>query len=236
MVLVANAANPYSRGLRVARSLAGAGFAVEIAAVTAPGVPDEEHDGEVVIHRYRPSGRWAADAPGAPARTAGLVSRAIGRLHRGLGRIVPPLRRLPAPTPALVRKTALWPLHVRGWWATLRRELPPADLYHAFGILTIGGRPRAGAGRAPAGSGRTGRLRRHRRHPRLEQLRGRAALRSSAWYRWRERRWVRRADAIVTVNEPIADHLVRSWRAPDRGPPSCSTASRAGRRPSHGPT
>jgi glycosyltransferase involved in cell wall biosynthesis len=33
-----------------------------------------------------------------------------------------------------------------------------------------------------------------------------------AWYRWRERRWVRRADAIVTVNQPIADHLVRAWR------------------------
>ena len=31
----------------------------------------------------------------------------------------------------------LWPLHVRAWWRTLRRELPPADLYHAFGILTV---------------------------------------------------------------------------------------------------
>jgi glycosyltransferase involved in cell wall biosynthesis len=33
-----------------------------------------------------------------------------------------------------------------------------------------------------------------------------------AFYKWKERRWVRRADAIVTVNEPIADHLVRIWR------------------------
>ena len=34
-------------------------------------------------------------------------------------------------------KFVAWPVHVRGWWATLRRELPPADLYHAFGILTV---------------------------------------------------------------------------------------------------
>ena len=26
---------------------------------------------------------------------------------------------------------------MRGWWRTLRRDLPPADLYHAFGILAI---------------------------------------------------------------------------------------------------
>ena len=42
-----------------------------------------------------------------------------------------------------------------------------------------------------------------------------------AWYRWRERRWVRRADAVVTVNQPIADHLAAAWHladAADRAP------------------
>ena len=34
-------------------------------------------------------------------------------------------------------KVVAWPVHVRGWWATLERELPPADLYHAFGILAV---------------------------------------------------------------------------------------------------
>ena len=41
VVLVANSAAPYSRGLRVARSLAEAGFEVEIAATTGDGQPVE---------------------------------------------------------------------------------------------------------------------------------------------------------------------------------------------------
>ena len=32
-----------------------------------------------------------------------------------------------------------------------------------------------------------------------------------AWYRAREARWVRRADAVVTVNDPLADHCARLW-------------------------
>jgi len=35
-----------------------------------------------------------------------------------------------------------------------------------------------------------------------------------AWYRARERRWVAAVDAVVTVNEPIARHLVDRWRLP----------------------
>ena len=52
VLLVANPANPYSRGLRVARSLAAAGWDVEIAATTGEGAPDEERDGGVRIRRY----------------------------------------------------------------------------------------------------------------------------------------------------------------------------------------
>ncbi len=62
VVLVGNPAAPYSRGLRIARALASAGYEAEIAAVSAKGLPEREREGEVEIRRYRPSGplRWFA--------------------------------------------------------------------------------------------------------------------------------------------------------------------------------
>ena len=71
ILLIANSAAPYSRGLRVARSLVEAGYDVEIAATSGAGVPDQEQDGPFLIRRYRPSGRWAgwaADATGGAQR------------------------------------------------------------------------------------------------------------------------------------------------------------------------
>ena len=59
VVLVANPAAPYSRGLRIARALADEGFAVEIAAIAVPGLPETELDGPIRIRRYRPSGPFA---------------------------------------------------------------------------------------------------------------------------------------------------------------------------------
>ncbi len=114
-------------------------------------------------------------------------------------------------------KALAWPVHVRGWWATLRRDLPPADLYHAFGILTI-----------PVALDLAAGARQRGRRPRVIYDVIDVILESNnydrvprpllAWYRRRERRWVRRADAIVTVNQPIADHLVATWRL--RTPPT----------------
>lgn len=191
LLLIANAASPYSRGLRVARSLAAIGYDVEIAAVDDGAQPVEESDGHIRIRRYRSTGPWAYFARPSPAQP------------RGLDRA----RRLAA----LAVKLAAWPAHVRGWWATLRREAPPADLYHAFGILTIpialelASRARK-AGRAGIvvydvidvvlESNNVDRI----PGPVLSTL------------RMRERRWAGRSDAIVTVNRPIADHLARSWR------------------------
>jgi glycosyltransferase involved in cell wall biosynthesis len=195
-LLVANAAAPYSRGLRVGRTLVAAGWEVEIAAVADGQRASEERDGDVMIRRYAPSGRWAAWATGRP----GLRGR-LGSLGRLLDIAV---------------KAVAWPVHVRGWWKTLRRELPPADLYHAFGILTVG-----------VAIGLAADARRHG-HPGARVVYDviDVILESNnyasvpppllAFYRAREKRWVRRADAIVTVNEPIADYLERSWRLRER--------------------
>lgn len=193
VVLVANAAAPYSRGLRVARSLAGAGYDVEIAAVAEGDHPLEERDaaaGSVVVRRYRPRGVWAPYATGRPPRRSRLGP--LGRYRD------------------LAIKALAWPVHVRAWWAALRRELPPADLYHACGILTIG------VARALARDARRAGRRGNVVYDVIDVI-----LESNnvadvprpllAWYRRRERGWVRGADAVVTVNEAIADHLAATW-------------------------
>lgn len=199
VLLVANTAAPYSRGLRVARSLAAKGWAVEIAAVAGAGEPDTDLDGSVVIRRYRPIGRWArfaTDADAGRSGRRGLRARIAGLLETAL-------------------KVVAWPVHVRGWWVALEQDLPPADLYHAFGILTI---PIAlGLGQRARRAGREGRVVYDVIDVILESNNvARLPGPVVAVYQWRERRWARRSDAVVTVNEAIADHLERAWPLPRR--------------------
>ncbi len=202
VLLVANTAAPYSRSLRVARSLAAAGWEVEIAAVAGPGVPAEERDARdpaIVTRRYPPSGPFRGWSTADAEAMRGPLRR-FGRIGRW--------------TDAAL-KSALWPLAVRGWWRTLHREVAPADLYHAFGILPI-----------PVALGLAGHARRKGRAGRVVYDVIDVILESNnydrvpgpllAWYRWRERRWARRSDAVVTVNDPIADHLASAWRRRER--------------------
>ena len=139
VVLVANAAAPYSRGLRVARTLVRAGYDVEIAAVAAPGLPDREAGDGWSVRRYRPSGAWAR-LGGSAARPRGVGDRRrpgpVAGRERPLGRSVEPAGESLGLGLA-VRRWLFWPHTVRGWWATLDRDLAPADLYHACGILTV---------------------------------------------------------------------------------------------------
>ena len=192
VLLVANVAAPYSRGLRVARSLVAAGYDVEIAAVDDGHSPREERDHGVVTRRYAPTGPWARFA----------IERRQARSRSPLGQ----LGRLAD----AVAKVLFWPVHVRGWWRALDADLPDADLYHAFGILTI-----------PAALTLARRARRHGRRGAVVYDVIDVILESNnvdrlprpvlAWYRWRERRWGRGSDAVVTVNAPIAEHLQRIW-------------------------
>ncbi len=193
VLLVANAASPYSRGLRVARSLRAAGWDVEIAAVDDGRHPALEDDAGVRVRRYRPRGlwaRWRTDT--ATSARAGLP----GRLSRWA---------------AVAVKLLAWPVHVRAWWAALDAELPPADLYHAFGILTIPVALRLAA-RARS-QGFAGRVVYDVIDVILESNNVAGVPRPAlAVWKWRERRWVRQADLVVTVNDPIAEHLEREWR------------------------
>jgi len=202
VLLVANAADPYSRALRVGRSLAAAGYDVEIAATSGGTSPPSETDGVLRIVRYEPSGAWA--------RFAHDRRRPAGRGPVGRG----PIERLRG-LPDLAVRAITWPAHVRGWWRTLRRELPPADLYHAFGILTV---PVALAlARDARRRGREGRTIYDVIDVVLESNNvERMPAPLLRLHRWRERRWVVAADAVVTVNDEIADHLVRAWQLRDR--------------------
>lgn len=217
VVLVGNPAAPYSRGLRIARALVAEGYEVEIAAVAVDGVPDLERDGEVVIRRYRPSGRYASMAAtygatpvAGPAPAQARPAPAASR--RPPARIRSIVRRQVRRAGAL-RRWLLWPHTVRGWWATLDRDLEPADLYHACGSLTI--QP---ALRSAARSRRAGRAGRVVYDAIDNVFEGNNVLDMPAPIRRlhaaRERRWARSADALTTVNEALAERLAARWGVP----------------------
>lgn len=127
VILVGNPANPYSRAIRLGRTLSELGYAVEVAATTEAGAPLEQRDGDLVIRRYPPSGifaslaatyRWAPP-PSSPAKRPPMTTRVLRTLR------------------ARFVSWFLWPHTVRGWWKTLSTELEPADLYHSCGTLPI---------------------------------------------------------------------------------------------------
>ncbi len=196
VVLVGNQAAPYSRALRIARTLVEAGFRVEIAAVAGDDVPDREVDGAVSIRRYRPSGPYAALAV-----TQAGSGTAVGATAR---------RRLPLRLAATIRRWILWPHTVRGWWATLVRELEPADLYHACGSLTI-----AAALAARERDRRAGRSSRVVYDAIDDVVNGNNVLGMPRLVRMAIRRreggWARAADARITVNDELAAMLAARW-------------------------
>jgi glycosyltransferase involved in cell wall biosynthesis len=232
VVLVGGPAAPYSRSLRISRALAAEGYAVEIAAIAASGLPvresvpgptagsvgepapDPAAIGPIEIRRYRASGPWAIVGASEAATGATGVSGRPAR-HRTLRRLT---RTAASPLLAL-RRWLFWPHAVRGWWATLARELAPADLYHACGALAIAP---ALAARDASPRGPSGMKVRvihdavdHAATSHEAQAIPRPIRRLIAR---REARWATAADAIVTVNEDLASSLTAAWRPPARIP------------------
>jgi len=215
VVLVGNPAAPYSRGLRIARSLAGEGYEVEIAAIAADGVPDLELDGAITIRRYPSIGPFAgfaashgaAPAMASPAATSSGTTRSGGsrRLLRVPGRLRRVVRRA-----GVLFRWVIWPHTVRGWWASLARDLAPADLYHACGSLTIA--PALAASKRARASGREGIV----IYDAIDNVfEGNNVLAMPSLLRRvhaaRERRWARSADALTTVNDALATRLGARW-------------------------
>ena len=201
VILVGNPARPYSRAIRLGRTLAGEGFEVEIAATWHEGAPLLEHDGELTIRRYRPVG---------PFRALAATGRATVHLDRSRTNL---LRRVYRATRARLFTWILWPHTVRGWWAALSRELAPADLYHACGVLGL-----------PAALAARRRDRRAGRRSRVIADVIDVTLESNNVLQFppivrrllgvREGRWGRAADAWTSVNEPFASRIRARWRLP----------------------
>jgi glycosyltransferase involved in cell wall biosynthesis len=203
VILVGNPAKPYSRGLRIGRALVAAGYDVEIAATWLEDVPDRERDGEIAINRYRPIGRLAGSAARyrPPDRALSARGPRVARVARAIR--------------ARLITWAFWPHTVRGWWAALGRDLPPADLYHACGLLAL---PPALAARSrDRKAGRRSRVIYDVIDITLESnnvlsLPGPVRRLLAV----RERRWARTADARIAVNDAFADRARVRWGLADR--------------------
>ena len=224
VVLVGNPVAPYSRAIRIARTLDGLGYAVEIAAVAAPGLAVDETGTGYVIRRYAASGPWARLGGGTESRAASgtgnrtangtEASASVERrsADRTVGRAIHGVARRTFGLVVALRRWLWWPHTVRGWWATLARDLPPSDLYHACGSLTVVAALRARR-RTPIGpSGRRVVLLYDAIDDVFESnnvLDMPRLLR--AWHARRETGWARAADGLLTVNEPLADRLAIRW-------------------------
>ena len=201
VILVGNPARPYSRAIRLGRALVEEGYEVEIAATHEEGAPLEERDGDIVLRRYPASGPFASLAASHGKRAPATA----------------PARRPPMPVRVFRAQKArliewfLWPQTVRGYWATLARELEPADLYHSCGTLPI-----AAALAARERDRKAGRTSRVIFDVIDITLRSNNALRLPPTIRRllarRERGWARAADAHTAVNDAFADWAVRHWR------------------------
>ena len=117
------------RGRRAGSSGAGGGRARDDRGPPAPPNRPRTRSGRSRSAATRRAGRGHVLGASEGASGARVGASGTSRTRRTLRRLAGPFLDL--------RRWLLWPHSVRGWWATLRRDLAPADVYHACGALTI---------------------------------------------------------------------------------------------------
>jgi len=226
-MFVLNDCRSDTRVLREAAALAGAGHHVTIMARPRDPlaeVGDEEtHDGVRVVRVPIPGRvrrvllRAGGGSAGGPSPADGVVRSTPAPRSGRPGRDEPPVRAVVG----LARRAGRWPvvgglldgsdllirwrLGVEAWCAAAAAASPPADVWHAHDLDTL---PAASRTRRRAGGALV-----YDTHEVFLEAGGNArrpgwARRVLAAY---ERRLARRADLVLTVNDPLADLLAGRW-------------------------
>jgi glycosyltransferase involved in cell wall biosynthesis len=197
----------------MARSAAEAGYGVVIYARWEPGLLFREEVEGFPVVRAPADWRFAFPLTRGSARRGFLAPRAAAGPTSGgssrRGRLSGLLRRL-ARTPGLsilakpVRQVVMFAVRPYGWAVALEDVAQPADIWHGMwaGSLPALGRFQARHGGRTIYDSRDIYLhaRSFDRSPRLIR----------AAFRWLERRWAGRVDAVITVNDAYAAILAKT--------------------------
>ena len=199
-----------SRAHRIARSLVARGDSVTIYSRRRPGLPAEEAvDGYRVVRMPLSAGDAAAlreetPAPSGTTRTGSrsIVGRARRVVRRGAGALRTVWLRWSDRVP-VIHRFRIFPLRPHEWAAWFERGVEPHDVWHGMWAPSLPALERVRA--------RHGGVTLY--DPRDVYLRSRIFGRMPGWQRSLltrfERRWARRADAVVQVSEPYAEMTAR---------------------------
>ncbi len=207
-MLVVNPMTGDARVEREAAALAVAGHDVAVLATWQEGLPMTEHRRGFTIHR-RPYRRTVRD------RVVGTIKhyRVAARRSRG-GPVSAAAARVAAETARLAGGAALRLMRSRllpiEYWSTIQPSIgdvmPRPDAVHAHDLGTLASACRIAASDP---SHRTAVI--YDSHELyLEQTDAWTAAEKQLWS-FHERRWIGRADAVITVSDGIADELVHRY-------------------------
>lgn len=200
VILVPNPAHPYSRAIRLGRTLTSLDYDVEIAATSQVELPLEERDGDLTIRRYPPTDRYAPYASTGQSHAVHPVVRS---------RWMPV--RVWQTQRAHLRTWLRWPLPVRGWLDALALELEPADLYHVCGTLPMSAA--LAARERDHRAGRSSKVIFDVIDLTMESNNVFAIPRPIlSLLARRERGWARDSDALTAINDAFADRAMADWQ------------------------
>jgi glycosyltransferase involved in cell wall biosynthesis len=187
-----------ARVLKEAATLTAAGHAITIIGTARPdgptGVEREERDGVAIVRVPLPSWRRWWRWLRAPSRVWSMVR------HRSV-------RARPGERMDGLDWVAMWRFGTLGWAKAAAREAGPADAYHGHdlsGLPAAVYARRANGGRLVYDS--------HELYIESASTAGRPAW-AVDWLARHEKAWSADADALVTVNDALADDLGRRLRA-----------------------